>query len=174
MNPSVALINQPAIDFQTFLGAAHQMFGYSPATASDNVRREQSDAERFLSSLAAMRDKNASVGLPPNLLSHVSFSVFIVCDDRDLIDILNAASGMPSVSAETQARGVIATVISGTLAQWRDAVKSGASPEVERNVRSCFCKIMAMFSRVGLDGIWKDFQAKSMPDQTFYLEDKRR
>ncbi len=137
------------------------------------LRLEHSDTERFISCLAAFRDEKAAAGLTPNLLHHASFSLFIVADERDLLDIIQFASGMPVVFAETLARGVLAAVITGTLAQWRDAVKSGANPDAETNVRACFCQIMSLFEQAGLNDVWRDYQTKPMSDRTFYLEDRR-
>ncbi|REJ65611.1 MAG: hypothetical protein DWQ31_16865 [Planctomycetota bacterium] len=174
MTPDAVLIQQPAIDFTTFLGLSHQMLGYSPGRAADSTRREFSDAERFLSCLAALRDEHAPAGITPNLLAHVSFSVFIAADERDLLDVLEAASGMSFVTAETLARGVHAAVITGTLNQWRDAVKTGTSVAREHAVRACYCKVMVLFERAGLAQVWADFTKKSTTDHLFYLEDKRK
>ena len=121
------LISAPAIDFRTFIGLSHKVLGRSPAAPSDACRRELSDAERFLSCLAAMRDERAPVGLSPHLLQHVSFSAFIGADERDMLEILQLCAGMPFVAVETIVRGVQAAVVTGTLDQWKDAVVSGCS-----------------------------------------------
>lgn len=171
VTPSVVLIQQPAIDFDTLLGASHKLLGYSLSAKADQSHTIEADAERFISCLSAMRDPNAPAGITPNLLTHVSFSALIAADERDLIDILEMAN-MPFVTAETTMRGVMVSVVTGTLAQWRDAVKSGAGPG-EFNVRACYCQIMVLFEQVGLN-VWKDFQVKPQSDKTFFLEDKRR
>ena len=78
-----------------------------------------------------MRDKKAPAGFPANLLSHVLFSVFLVADECDFIHILERCSGMSFVAADTTLQGVMAAVVSGTLAQWRDAVAAGCVRDVE-------------------------------------------
>lgn len=120
-----------------------------------------------------MRDEHAPAGLTPNLLCHVSFSVLIAAEERDLMDIIQAASSMPLVVTETRARGIMAAVVTGTLAQWRDAVVAGATQDAEHNVRACFCQIKNLFESVGLS-VWRDFNIKPSNDQLFYLEDKRK
>jgi len=172
MKPSVAIISDPAIDFATLLGVAQQALGYSPGAKADQVRREMSDSERLISCLSAFHDQAAPAGLTPNLLSHVSFSILIVADERDLIDILEASSGMAFVTADSVSRGVMLAVLTGTLAQWRDAVKTGSAQTAQYNVRSCFCDIMRQFDERGLS-VWKDQIVKPLNDHTFYLEDKR-
>jgi hypothetical protein len=111
--------------------------------------------------------------LPPYLLSHVSFSVFVGADDRDMLDILQCCAGMPFVTVETNIRGVQIAVVTGTLAQWKDAVVSGCRKDVEPPVRHCFNKLYGLFTAAGLN-VWGDFHTRYTPDQTFLLlEDKR-
>jgi hypothetical protein len=172
MMPDAVLIQVPSIDFRTFIGLSHKVLGRSPAAPSDACRRELSDAERFLSCLAAMRDERAPVGLSPHLLKHVSFSAFIGADERDMLEILQVA-GMPFVAVETIVRGVQAAVVTGTLSQWRDAVVSGCSKGTSTPVRHCFNKLYALFTAAGLN-VWADYSPRGQADQTFLLlEDKR-
>jgi hypothetical protein len=172
MNPDAVLIQVPSIDFRTFIGLSHKVLGRSPAAPSDACRRELSDAERFLSCLAAMRDERAPVGLSPHLLKHVSFSAFVGADERDMLEILQLA-GMPFVVVETIVRGVQAAIVTGTLSQWRDAVVSGCSKGVPTPVRHCFNKLYGLFTAAGLN-VWGDYTPRNTPDQTFLLlEDKR-
>jgi len=173
MPPSVVLIQQPKIDFDTLLTLTNKLLGYSPAAKIDQSRLEHSDAERFISCLAALRDPNAPAGITPNLLGHASYSALIAADERDVLDILEAVSGMHFVVAETVSRGVMLAVVTGTLAQWRDAVKTGTSQNGELNVRACWCHIMSLFTQAGLANLWKDCVTKPLKDNTFYLEDKR-
>ena len=171
MQADAVLIQQPAVDFSTFLGLCHQMLGYSPAAVADASPRKLHDAERFLSCLSALKEKNASVGLPPHLLTHVSFSVLLAADERDMKDILEYCSGMPFVIADTLARGVQAAVVTGSLAQWRDAVISGCQFSVEPSVRFLFNKILGLFEGVNLN-IWPDCERKQV-GPTFLLQDMR-
>ena len=151
---------------------SYQATGRNLSAKADASTRDLSDAERFISCLAAIRDPQAAAVFVPSLLTHVSFSLFLAADEGDMIDILQAAAGMPFVMAETIANNVKIAVITGTLAQWRDAVTSGSTPSALMPVRQCFNKIYALFEAAGLD-VWTGFRAKSAPDQTFYLEDKR-
>jgi len=172
MMPDAVLVQVPSIDFQTFIGLSHRVLGRSPAAPSDACRRELSDAERFLSCLAAMRDEHAPVGLSPHLLKHVSFSAFIGAEEGDMLEILQLAA-MPFVVVETIVRGVQAAVVTGTLDQWRDAIVSGCTKGVPSPVRRCFNKLHGLFVAAGLN-VWGDYTPRSAADQTFLLlEDKR-
>jgi len=173
MNPSVILISKPSVDFRTFIGLGQKALGRSPAAPSDACRRPLSEAERFLSCLAAMRDDHAPVGLSPHLLTHVSFSALIGADDRDMLAILELCATMPFVVVETIVRTVQVAVVTGTLAQWKEAVASGCSKGVSTPVRHCFNKLHGLFVAAGLN-VWRDFASRIIPDQTFLLlEDKR-
>lgn len=171
MTPEVLLIHRPAIDFQRFLGVSHKVLGYSLAATADQSHRELDDAERFLSCLAAMKDEPLPAFVP-RLLSHVAFSVLLVADEADMVAILETCAAMPFVTAETVMRHIHAAVVSGTLAQWRDAVASGSVPAAAHNVRACFNRLHALFISEGLN-VWTDFRTREAPQQTFFLEDKR-
>ena len=172
MHADAVLIIKPHIDFKTLLGLSSEALGYNPAEKSDAGILDVSDVERFISALAAIRDQKSPAGLIAGLLTHVSFSVFLACEERDMIDVLQSAAAMSFVVADTVARGVQVAVISGTLAQWRDAVSNGSTLATEGEVRLCFNRIHSLFEGAGLD-VWTDFRVRPAPDKTFYLEDKR-
>lgn len=174
MSPSVVLIVQPSIDFSTLLTVGHKLLGYSMSAKVDQSRLEHCDVERLTSCLAAMNDAQAPAGITPNLLHHASYSALICADERDMTDILAAASGMHFVVADTVMRGAVLAFVTGTVAQWRDAVKSGATPAAEHNVRFCYSAILHLFQQQGLGNVWSDFNHKPMDDGTLCLEDKRR
>jgi hypothetical protein len=171
MQPDAVLIQTPAVNFATFLSLGHKAVGYSLSSAVD-AKRNASDAERFLSCLASLLDREAAAGLLTSLLPHVSYSAFIAADERDLLDILQTAAGMPFVAADTVARGVQVAVVTGTLAQWRDAVIQGASPGTELNVRACFCKLKGLFESAGLN-VWQGLPVRHLSDNTFVIEHKK-
>ena len=150
------------------------MLGYSLSAKVDASRLDHSDTSRFTSCLAAWRDKDAPAGITPNLLSFTHFGILVAAEERDMIDIISCASGIPFVPAETVARGVMGMIFVGNLAQWRDAVTTGTAPTNEHNVRALYCNVMALFEKEGLADTWKDFIAKPLNDNTFFLEDKRK
>ena len=173
MNPECLLISRPQIDFRALTGASLQVLGYSLTRATDATSREMSEAEKFLSCLAALRDKKAPASFAPNLLAHAAFSIFLVADDRDLLAIVERCSGMAFVTAETTLRGASAAVVSGTLAQWRDAVAAGSTRAMESPVRLGFNKVYDLFRGAGLD-VWGDYRTREIPDNTLLLEYKPR
>lgn len=171
MNPECLLLTAAPVNTDTLAAACQKVLGYSPLRATAVVTRQLSETERFVSCLAAIRDRKAPVGFAANLLGHVMFNVFIVADDRDMLPILEHCAGMVFVIAETTVSGVLAAVLSGTLSQWRDAVIGACSREVGTAVRLAFNKIQAQFKRAGVN-VWDDYRARDAGDHTLLLEYK--
>lgn len=167
MVPSVILIMKPVVDFDTFLEVSQQMLDCNLNRSVDASLIKRSEIEKFLSCLAELRGESEISGL----LAHASFSVLAVADDRDMLDIFQVVS-MPFVVADTVSRGIQMAVISGTLAQWKIAVRVGSSRKVEFNVRAFFNRVMGIFQAAGVD-VWKDCEARQLADKTLLLEDKR-
>jgi hypothetical protein len=89
------------------------------------------------------------------------------------MDVLECCSSMPFTTAETVARGIDAAVVTGTLAQWKNAVVAGCSPGIEPSVRYLFNKILSLFEAANLS-VWGDCTRKTnRDDNTLLLEDKR-
>ncbi len=172
MTSHAVLVQQPSIDFTQFLGNSHEMFNTSLSAKADASHKQLTDTERFLSCLAAMQDGEAPVSLPPNLLTHVSFSVLIAIDDREMLDVLTCCSKMPFVVADTVARGIQAAVITGSLSQWRRAVLSGCRMDAQQPVRELFNRILTLFEAACLD-VWADCRRREGPGNTLLLEDQR-
>ena len=76
-------------------------------------------------------------------------------------------------SAETLVRGVTAAVVSGTLAQWRDAVAAGCVRDVQPTVRAGFNKLYDIFCGANLD-VWGSYRRDEARDGTLLLEYKPR
>jgi hypothetical protein len=174
MPVEAVLINGPAIDFNTFLSVTHQAISYSIASAADSSGRKMVDTEKFLMCLAAFKDQTAET-ITATLLCHVSFSVLVIADERDLLEILEMASGMAFVRAETTVPDVDIVVITGTLLHWKHAVVSGTSEAIAPTVRACYSKIFLLFDRAGLISVWKDYHRTTARDRSgLLLEDMRK
>lgn len=170
MPVEAVLIFRPTIDFATLLNLTYQVLSRNIAGIADANHRKMADAEKFLSCLAAFKDQSAKV--TSNLLFHASFSVLLIADERDLLDILNMTLGMPFVRAETTTPGVNLAVLTGTLAQWKNAVAAGACAVAPPAVRLCYSKIFLLFDCAGLTSIWDDFDRRS--DHNGFLLKRRR
>ncbi len=161
-------IAQPSVAFNVLLQVCDEVLEHKVTTGVDNTAKNLSDAERFLSILAAMRDEQAPAGLPPMLLAHVSFSVLTVADEVDTLDILESCSGMAFTHTETKMRQVLVVVITGTVQQWRDAIVTGTNHK-QQTVRVGFNQIHDLFVQEGLTAVWNDYEQKPQDDGTYLL-----
>jgi hypothetical protein len=173
MQPEILIVQRPDVDFPTYLAVAMKVLGHSPASAADASPHQLTTASRFLSCLAAMKNSEAEVGLNPKLLAHVMYSVLVVADEPDILDMMECTGGMPFVTTETIARGVLLAIMSGSLAQWKLAVVAGSTPEMSPGVRFAFNQIQKQFQSESIN-LWADYQQRQAADHvTFLLDDKR-
>lgn len=171
MNPGVALILLTKLDSASFLPLSREILGYSPAKAADSVCL--SNVVHHLVCLASFKNENIvptiqAASLCLNLL-HAGFLIAI--DERDTVEILEIAA-MPFVSTDTLSRGIDAIILSGSLAQWRDAVSRGCCQDVSRDVRHAFNSVYRELCRIGLKEMFTNRQATNRQDQTFLLENQ--
>jgi hypothetical protein len=169
MVPQSVLIQQPVISMDTLMGACSQMFDHNVAEAVDRDHRKLADAEKFLSVLEAMRQPGAPVGLPPDLMGHVTFSVLTVATTWDMLGFFAVCSGLQQVVADTKERDIVVAVTTGTLGQWRDAVVFGCSEYQNPVIRESFNQLHSVFVSNGLTSVWRDFDQRTSTDQQTFL-----
>jgi len=173
VQPEILIVQRPDVDFPAYLAIAMKVLGHSPASAADASSHRLTTASRFLSCLSAMKNSEAGVGLNPKLLAHVMYSVLIVADELDVLDVMECTGGMPFVSTETIARGVLLAIMSGSLAQWKLAIVAGSTPEMTPGVRYAFNQIQKQFQSEGIN-LWAGYRQQQAADNvTYLLEDKR-
>lgn len=168
MVPHSTFVAQPAVAFDILLKACDEALDHSVTIGVDSTTKQLSDSERFLTILSALRDASAPASFPPNLLTHVSFSVLTVASDVDMLDILECCSGMAFTHTETKMRGVMIAVITGTVQQWRDATVTG-SKHWQSSIRVGFNQIHDLFVQVGLCSVWSSYEQKVQTDGTYQL-----
>lgn len=174
MDPGVALILLTKLDSDTFLPLSREVLGYSPASAADSLGIPLKELPHSVACIASFKDKDTHPHLGPvsphfNLF-HAGF--LIAADERDMTEILEL-TGMSYTRTETLSRGIEAAVISGSLIQWRDAVKlscSLAGPRPSRGVRHAFNSVYNILINNGMQSLFAGFQITNLPDKTFLLK----
>jgi hypothetical protein len=122
--------------------------------------------------IANMKNPQAKTAEDTRAYANLFHAGFIVaCGDRDAAEILEVA-GMPSIMVETVERGYHALFISGSIAQWREAVLRGCQPEVSRGTREVYNGVYTKFKSLGLAGLFNVKSKPSRRDETFLLEYK--
>lgn len=174
MEPGVALVLLTKLDSGAFLPLSREILGYSPASAADSLGIPLKELPHSVACIASFKDKD----IDPHLKS-VSpyFSLFnvgflIAADERDMTEILEL-TGMAYIRTETLSRGIEAAVISGSLIQWRDAVKlacSLAGPRPSHGVRHAFNSVYNILLNNGMQSLFEGLQVTNLHDRTFLLK----
>jgi hypothetical protein len=173
MQPEVMFIALPAVNLQGFPATCATVLGYKPLAAAKASPRELSQVETFLSCLAAVSDRDAPAGFAPHVLPHLSVSVFLIAEDQDVRAVPAFCPGMALILADTTACNVTAAVLTGNLAQWREAIAAGMAPNVPTSVRGLFNKLYTLFRRANFE-VWRDYCSRRANDDTLLLEHKQR
>ena len=171
MNPKCLLVTIPSVDFNALTNVSQHVLGYSLLRTAAQSAHELSEPEKLLSCLATLGDQKMPVSFAPHLLAHLMAGVCVVADERDLYAMLERCAGMASVTAETTVRGVLLAIVSGTLAQWRDAVVAGCSRDAEPSLRVGFNAIHRLLCNAGMN-VWQNYRVAEAADQTLLLEYK--
>jgi hypothetical protein len=170
MQLKATIIQYPGVDFDILLSLANQVLDYSPSEGVDKHRLVLSDAEKFLSILAALKRRGATPELYEHLLTHVSYSLLVLGLEVDMREVIELCSGMPYVLTDTKRRGIVVCIITGNLTQWRSAVVAGLLEENEIGVRSIFNSIYDAFVQEGVN-LWKEYNRKTV--QNFLRLEKK-
>jgi hypothetical protein len=165
----VALVQFSSLNLKKLLPLGRQALDRNLAAGADGCSYEP--PLHHMLCVAAIKSEETRCGphsVKPYLnLFHAGF--VIGADERDCADILSAA-GLPSIMTECVERGINMIFVSGTLAQWRDAMIRGSTKEVSKETRHTFNLIYTEFKNVGVSGIF-DLTTRDHPrDQTFLLE----
>ncbi len=174
MDPGVALILLTKLDSETFLPLSRKVLGYSPASHADSLTIPLKELAHSVACIASFKHEDNSpllgVESPFFNLFHAGF--LIAADERDMIEILEFTA-MAYTRTETLSRGIEAAVISGSLPQWRDAVKlscSLAGPRPPRGVRHAFNSVYNILLNNGMQSLFAGLQVTNLQDKTFFLK----
>lgn len=134
MKPIAAIVQRPGPDLKALSGITHQTLGKSLLAELDGSPIKRTDAGKWLYCTTN---------------EHLSYSVLVTASDRDMVDIL-AICGMPAMVHETQARGIVQCIITGTLEQWKTAIQYGKT-NIDL-IASLFSSIQDLLSA---EGVWQ-------------------
>jgi hypothetical protein len=168
----VILASFSTLDMDALLPIARQALGRSITSAADYSGTNP--PLHHMLCVASIKDQNtrptASSVAPYLDMFHAGF--FIASHEEDFVEILEIAA-LPSVVADTVTRGVKVAYITGTVAQWRQAMLRGCTVSTSPEVRNVFNSIYKAFCKLGLSPALGLQQGTEMKDKTFLLEYKK-
>lgn len=172
----VVPISKPSVDLPSLFQVASTALGYSIAKSIDQNATLLSDDAKFISALASLSYYEK---LSP--LEHLHkadhelyflYYTFAVYCDKDTARVVREWTKL-DINSNFALDGDVLFVAGGSLATWKNAIENCCSERASFNLRLLFDKILLLFEKMGLDYVWFDFRKKSLPDKTFYLEDRR-
>lgn len=163
-----------AVNWQQYIDTAADLLGHAPSRGVDTSRSKLSDFAKYAASLAEFSakqelDPRGVLRRPGPHLRHLSFSV-MVCEKHSTILRIAEDGGLAVISSPLKKER--AAVISGTLAQWREAVIVFCQRDTPRELRELFNEVKRMFDSIGLSDLWHDYRRQGLPDETYFLEFK--
>ena len=108
---------------------------------------------------------------PGPLLKHINIGFLIVLKANTLMSLLEDGD-LVITSGETISDGIRASIVTGTLEQWRTTIINCCSRESSSELRAILDQVILHFEKMGLAQLWYEYQKRSLPDSTFYLEPK--
>ena len=171
MDASALLLLAPTMNTPAFLSLANEMLGYSPARAADSAGLK--NQQHLLACLSAFRNKNAAANVKASkdVYDLMHYGCLFASDELDMPYLLETLGGMAFIVVETKIRGVQSAIASGSLRAWKVAVMRGCRQDQPQFVRKVFGKIYTQFCTIGLSDAFPVKNKKSLPDQTFSLEE---
>jgi hypothetical protein len=167
---AVALVQFSYLDLEKFIPATRGVLDRSVSEKADRVGHDP--PLHHMLCIVSMHDEDAkaiSDSCNPYLnLFHAGF--LIAADELDCAEVMECA-GMPATSTPAGRTDKL-MFISGTLAQWRDAVVRGCGKYMSSEVRRIYSRVYQEFANLGLVGAFNLKQKFNEQDQTLLLEYK--
>jgi hypothetical protein len=176
--PSEAiLISKPEIDLENLFRVTAQTLGRRITGAIDNCPRELSKDEKFISALSEFKSQHLTSWAKDRIqrAEHELFFlhyVFLCYTDKDTAIKIREWTKL-DVLSQSSIDGEIILVVGGSLVFWRAASLDCCSGQSSFNLRLLFDKIILKFEEIGLGDVWFNYRKRTLPDQTFLIEDKR-
>ncbi len=172
MTPTVLMISKSTVDFTSLLKATKELLGRSISQGLDSVNIEVKDLASFVCILDEFMSEASnpltSLRDAGDLLKHIHF-VFLVIMDHILYVELLETSGLSFSTTTTIQPSIVASIVSGTLIEWRTAVINMSTGRESYFARIAMNAIMKSIERAGLSGLWSNYRKDVMVDSTIKL-----
>lgn len=160
----VALVSQTQLDLGAFMESARSVTGQNHVQASDR----NPGISRLVNDLAVIQDF-AGRELDVSLLS-MSLGFLVAGMRHDLFEVMEYCSAMQYVRTTLALRDDVECIlITGTLADWRDATVEACKEHPHSSVRGCFNQVYSLMVAKGLQPIFEGYRSVQQQDGTFLL-----
>jgi hypothetical protein len=174
MDDRVIPISIPNVAWQQYLSLTSEWLGHPPSKGVDSCQSRLSDFARYVASLGEFQagkevDAKRTLRTRGPWLQHTFFSFLVLTTTNNL---LRVAESTDLKVLSTEVDGKRASVISGTLQEWRDSVILMCDDTSPKRLRLLFNTIKRAFDQIGLQDVFFEFRLKDAGDGTFLLESK--
>lgn len=168
MNSAATIISRTELDTSTFLTLANQIVGREINRETDSAKNLASPEARFVSLLTAILNPDAKPSLRESHSDHCSIGVLAVSLADCTEEVTTCLSGMALLVAPTVSRQHTLFVASGTLPQWRLAVRIGLDSLRSPCCREVFNTIRQSFVGKGIN-LWTEMREHYDKHDCLYL-----
>jgi len=166
-------LHQTQADHSTLLTLLAKIHGVSPSAVLDSSNRQFTEAAKAVIQLSAAEGQhpNAVKALQNShaVQRHFHYSFLVISQPGVFEEVMLLNTGLALTLAYHDFDRPV-YIISGTLAEWRDAVAVGCGEAATTDLRYVFNKLSLWFEKLGLGEVWAAYHRYSMPDGTFRLE----
>lgn len=173
VTPLVQPLAQTQVDWSNLYNITKSELGYSILSNGDAKGVEPSTPLAFTFALASMMDPKAEVASlydATGLLRHLSFGFLVVADRNTILESIVETKLNATYKAIDKEREI--AVISGTLAEWREAIINCSRKDKSFGTRYVFNACHLFFERAQLGMIWSLYRKVRHADGTLLLEPK--
>ena len=169
--PLVVPITQPEVDWGTFYNITKQELGYSVLGNGDAKGVPPRTPLAFAFALATMVERDCDLNKAlydaSGHLRHLSFAFMVAADRTTILESIVETKLNATYKYGTE-RDL--AVISGTLAEWREAIVHCSRRDKSFNTRYVFNSCLLFFEQAGLSMIWYNYRKVKLSDGSLVLE----
>ena len=165
---AVALVSETTIDLSAFMPSAQLVTGQNHISESD----AHPGPSQIATNLKIIRDF-AGRQTDMSLLS-ISLGFLVAGMRHDILEIIEYCSDLTYVRTQLSLRAEFECVlITGNLAQWREAVTEGCRAHPMSTAREAFNQVFMILNQKGLGELFANKRTHDSNDGTFLLQDLR-
>jgi len=172
MDDQVIPISLSNVAWQQYLSSTSEWLGHCPSKGVDACPSKLSDFAKYTASLGEFQSGHAlnakrTLRTRGPWLQHTFYS-FLIMTSGPII--LRVAESTDLNVISTKALTGRASIISGTLDKWRDAIILCCQEDTPKRLRFIFNTIKKAFDQLGLQDVFFEFNLRDAGDGTFLLE----
>jgi hypothetical protein len=143
-----------------------EILGYSPTRGLDQAHLDAKDPASFLAVLDLSNNPLYALRHRGAIFEHISIT-FAVSLPNDVVISLSNIGRLKIHSKQGKRESVV--ILSGTMAEWYDAILVGCSKNTDTDIRMLMTQALHHFERFGFREVFNSFEHVVQPDTTIIL-----